>query len=60
MFLRNALFNELTSIEAMFLESRMRSAYSHAGALFEAGRSYDATNVRRELLGIIDDVMPAS
>jgi hypothetical protein len=59
MVLRNSLFNELTTIEAALLMSRLRSAYSHAGRLFESNR-YDAVNLRYDLLDIIDDLSPAS
>jgi hypothetical protein len=57
---RNPLFNVLTPIEAMFLESRLRSAYSHAGAALFTTNRYDAYRVRSELLDIIDDLSPAS
>lgn len=56
---RNPLFGKLTTIEALLLQARLKSAYSHAGILIERGRTYDASVIRRELVGIISDLTPA-
>jgi hypothetical protein len=55
---RNSLFDKLTTIEALLLQSRLKSAYSHAGILFERDRSYDGSTIRRELVGLISDLTP--